>query len=150
MAYEELLTEIESILAKNQEAARFVVAYGEYIEMIDDCVDEPKDVELLNKMTATAQLLFSSNYWRRNADYLGLIEQTIHTVYFNVVEWEQSDEAWKRRDAKALSHVGYFMLFAILLLETRDPKLVQRLSLKFMERAHLMHIQDLSQEEKAA
>lgn len=150
MEYEDLIAEIGQLLADKPEAKRFVIAYGEYIEMIDDMVDEPKDISLIDRCTAMSQLIFSSEYWQRNSQQLSVVEQLIHTIYFNVVQWESAPEAWKRRDAKALSHVGYFMLFAVLLLETRDSSLVQRISLRFMEKAHKQHLHDLSEEENKA
>ncbi len=148
--YSDMLQQIKDILEKNPDALKFVLAYGEYIEMVDDIVDEPKDVELVDRCTALATDLFSSNYWLQNSRSLILVERVIHMTYFNVVKWEKSEEAWKRRDAKAMSHVGYMMLFAILLLETGDSQLVQSIAIQFMEKAHLEHISDLTPEEQLA
>jgi hypothetical protein len=140
--YKNTLDKIHGILCDNEEAYNFIVTYGEYTELVDDAVDEPKNIEVLEKLTNYASKVFSCNYWHKNGQQLFLVEQVIHLVYFNVVKWETAKEEWKRRDAKALSHCGYYMLFAVLLLETRNMNLVQELALDFMERNHLIHLQD--------
>ena len=144
--YEAVLKRCFDLLVDNQEAYNFVIAYGEYVEIIDDMVDEEKNTELVAKFTSLATLLFSSNYWQKNGQQLILVEGLIHVMYFATVQWENAIEPWKRRDAKAMSHVGYYMLFAILLLETRDTKLVEEIALEFMECAHLHHFEDMSAE----
>lgn len=140
------MQKVESILAKNPEAYSFVSAYSEYVHLVDDLIDEPKDIEYVDKLTFISGQIFSSNYWLKNCDRLLLIEQLIHIIYFNSVQWEKSNEHWKQRDAKVLSHCGYYMLFAVLLLETKDSLLVQEISLEFMEKCHLEHLGDMSYE----
>jgi hypothetical protein len=148
--YNHVVAEISEILRKNPEASRFITAYGQYVEHIDDMVDEDKEVELIDKSSFLASQIFSSNYWLKNAHYLLIVEQLIHIIYFNTLKWEKAEELWKRRDAKAMSHCGYYMLFAVLLLETQDPALVQKISLGFMERCHVYHLNDLSYQELTA
>lgn len=141
-----LMKDLNEILFDKPECFAFVCAYSDYVECIDDLVDEPHNIELIDKTTFLAEQLFSSNYWLKNCNQLHIVEQLIHIIYFNSVAWENSAESWKQRDAKALSHCAYYMLFAILLLETKDTKLVQKISLQFMERSHLLHFEDMSKE----
>ncbi len=144
--YADLYNRVAEILAHNLEAKNFALAYGEYIEVIDDMVDETVTPKMVDDSTFMASKLFSSNYWTANRNYFLVVEQLIHIIYFNTVKWERSNEMWKRRDAKALSHCGYYMLFAVLLLETQDSALVQEIALEFQEKAALEHLEDLPKE----
>lgn len=142
--HQALCDEIGRILyEKSPESAMFITMYSEYVHVVDDLVDEPKCVELVDKVTTLATQLFSSNYWTRNSQQLVLVEQLIHVFYFASVEWETSNEPWKRRDAKAMSHIGYSMLFAVMLLETKNLELVKKMAIQFMESCHLNHLNDM-------
>jgi len=144
--YQELFKKFDEVLGKKPEALRFVIAYGRYIEVVDDLVDEPKNLTFIRNATEQAALLFTSNYWLANGRELILVERVIHMVYFASVKWETATELWKQRDAKVLSHAGYFMLFAILLLESGDQERCQEMLLEFMEKVHAEHYGDLPPE----
>jgi hypothetical protein len=58
-----------------------------------------------------------------------------------MVEWELSEIEWKRRDARALNHCAYNMLFAVIILECGDAAL-RKISVRFREHAHERHIND--------
>lgn len=141
-----VLEEVKRILEKNQEAKLFIGAYTEYVHAIDDLVDEDKNVTKIDRTTDLASRIFNSNYWIKNRDQLYLIEQLIHVFYFVSVEWETSEELWKQRDARVISHMGYAMFLAVLLLETRDTLIVQGIAAKFMEASHLKHLGDMTPE----
>lgn len=126
---------------KDQKIGRFVRAYGEYVEVIDDLVDEPKDIALIQKMTSLATALFSSDYWRERGHMLRLVEQTINLTYFVSVKWETSGDSYLRREARALSHCGYNMLFAVLILEC-GAEAAQSIAAEFMESCHNHHKDD--------
>lgn len=140
-ASQEFWAELVNLFIDRPEAHEFVLHYGEYIENIDDLVDEPKDVERVKKVTEQAARLFNSPYWKKWGDKLYLLERITHLTYFDSVCWESADEEWKRWDAKCLSHCGYNMLFAIILIEFGEDKL-RSISLRFREHAHLRHIND--------
>ncbi len=138
----ELVAEIHQLLQGKEEAIRFVIAYGQYVEHIDDLVDEPKSIPLIQTTILEAADIFSSNYWRRNGDYLRITEKLINLEYFDSVAWEAAaNEEWKRRDARVMSHAAYHMLFAILLLECGDDA-TRKICLRFREQAHLKHLHD--------
>lgn len=126
---------------KDPKIGRFVRSYGEYVEVIDDLVDEPKDVVMIQKMTSLAVVLFSSDYWRERGSMLRLVEQTINLTYFVSVKWETSNDAYLRRDARALNHCGYNMLFAVLILEC-GAEAAQSVAAEFMESCHSHHKDD--------
>src|SRR5205823_5785966 len=108
----------------SEEAQQFIQNYVSYIEAIDDLIDND-DIKLIDVITEKALKLFSSNYWTKNSIYLRLVEQVTHVLYFCSVEWEKSPVAWKRRDAKILSHCGYLMPLAIFLFETNNIQLTE-------------------------
>jgi len=137
----ELLAECCKLLEHNQDAVRFILAYGEYIEHIDDLVDEEKDNNRNRKLLEYSSMVFNSNYWCKYRSQLYLLERMIHNTYFDSVTWETSTDEWKRRDAKCLSHCGYMMLFAVVLIECGEEAL-NGFTLRFREHAHLRHIND--------
>ena len=141
--------EITFSMLLSSEAKQFLSNYVNYLELIDDAIDND-DPTLVDIITEKALKLFSSNYWTKNSIYLRLIEQITHVLYFNSVAWENSPVAWKRRDAKALSHCGYLMPIAIFLHETGNMTLAKDIALKLMERSHLGHMEDLTKEEYVA
>lgn len=129
-----------------EDAQIFIINYVDYIELIDDLVDKDEKI-LVDKITERSLKLFSCNYWHKNSQYLRLIEQITHIIYFNSVNWENSNIAWKRREAKAMSHFGYLMPLAIFLFETNNYELTSKLALQLQERSHLTHMEDLTQKE---
>jgi hypothetical protein len=137
----ELVKEIAQILEGKPEATAFVIHYGNYLEMVDDLIDEPKDVELIGRTIALASDLFSSHYWQQHCAQLWLVEKLVHRQCMDSVAWEHSPEDWKRRDARCLSHAGYNMLFAVIQLEAGTEAL-RKISLRFREQAHLKHLHD--------
>ena len=149
--YSTVFREIDIIFKErlSDEAQQFILSYVSYLEVIDDSIDND-DSSLVDIITEKALKLFSSNYWTKNSIYLRIIEQITHVIYFNSVEWEKSNVAWKRRDAKAMSHFGYLMPLAIFLLETKNLNLTRELALKLQERSHLAHMEDLTHEEHIA
>lgn len=137
----ELLADICTMFEGHNEASEFILLYGAYIEPIDDLVDEEKDVKNVRLVGELAARLFNCTYWKKWGNCLYLVERLIHNTYFDSVVWESADEEWKRRDAKCLSHAGYNMLFAVVLLEFGEDAL-KGLSLRFREHAHKRHLGD--------
>lgn len=141
----ELVEHVRVLLAHNQDALNFVVAYGEYAELVDDLVDEVFCVKRLARMTALASQLFTSNYWQQRGHQLLMVEQLNNLSFFHTVEWEKAPEQWKRTDARSLNHTAYNMLFAILILEHGIEK-VREITLRFRESAHLNQLTDTYEE----
>lgn len=136
-----LLIEITELFSEKPEACQFIKLYGEYIELIDDLVDEIVSPMMVEKQTRLGALISSHPYWDKNKAILYLVERLIHNAYFDSVKWEDAQEEWKRRDSKCLSHSGYNMLFAVILIEFGEDKLTE-LSLRFREHAHKKHLKD--------
>lgn len=134
----ELLKEINEILTPYPEALAFINAYNEYVHLIDDIVDEKHDVSDILKVFSLAATIYSSNFWQQNKDALWVIEQLINNTYRDSVVWEQSSVAWKRNHAKSLSHCGYNMFYAVILIVAGKDKL-DEISLRFREHSHTKH-----------
>jgi hypothetical protein len=114
----------------------WLTKYLEYVQVVDDCVDEPKDSNSVRDLTKLASLVFNHNYWVQYRANLLLLERITHCTYFDAVIWEQANEEWKRRDARVLTHCGLNMLYAVILIEFGEDKLAE-VSLKHREFAHL-------------
>lgn len=136
-----LLLELTELLKDKAEASEFLFLYGQYGELMDDVVDEPQSIVTTERMADFANKVNNCAYWIKHRQYLWVIERLIHNAYFDTVRWEKADEEWKRRDAKAMSHCGYYMLFAVILIEFGIEKL-NEISLRFRNHAHLKHIND--------
>lgn len=145
--YQGAFREIQEHLASRipESALTFILGYGKYVGYIDDLIDEPSNPKTVSETTSYAAKLFSSNYWTENSQYLRVIEQLVHVIYFSSLDWEKAPEAWKRRDARVLSHCGYYMILAVYLHETRDVEATKRLAAKLLELNHAEHLEDLTQ-----
>jgi hypothetical protein len=137
----ELLATLCELFNGKDEAMEFIVHYGQYIETVDDMIDEPFTEDRVRLLTAQAATVFNLAYWKKWSYALYAVERLIHNTYFDSVKWQKAEEEWKRRDAKCMSHAGYNMLFAIILLEFGEAKL-EELSLRFRHHAHERHLED--------
>lgn len=140
-----LWKELKSLILSHdegQDILEFLSFYQDYIHAVDDLIDEKFCPELLGKVNSFACVCFSSNLWRKHCDKLFFVEQLINNQYYDSVLWEQKENAeWKRKDAKALSHAGYNMLFAIIYHFFGREKL-REFSSRFREKTHLKHLLD--------
>lgn len=134
----EAYQEIYDLIGHNNEACKFVLMYGDYVEMIDDIVDEPKNPALILKAFNHAMALFSLPFWIQNHQALILVDCLINNEYADSLEWEKSEEGFKQADAKVMSHCGYNMMFAVVLLVSGYEGL-RKISAKFRQWAHLKH-----------
>lgn len=137
----ELKSKIEGLLKHNQDALFFVCGYSEYAHLVDDLVDEPFNLERLQKTAAYANVLFSCPYWKMHGEKLRLLELTINLTYFDSAKWEKSNSDYLKREAKSLSHCGYNMLFAVLIIECGFDKTAE-ISAEFRESCHNLHKDD--------
>lgn len=137
----ELLLELSQLFLEKSEAVQFLHLYGTHCELIDDLVDEKTTPELVDKLGQLRMDIDACPFWNKHKTYLFLVERLIHNTYFDSVKWEKSEDEWKRRDAKALSHVAYNMLFAVIIIEFGYETL-EKYSIRFREHAHKRHIND--------
>jgi G:T-mismatch repair DNA endonuclease (very short patch repair protein) len=138
----QLLIELTELLSTRPEAVEFLHLYGNYGELVDDLVDEPGNPKIVEEADKLSIQISQCAYWQKHQQHLWVVRWLVHNTYFDTVKWESASEEWKRRDAKALSHCGYMMLFAVILLEFGIDTL-NKFSLRFREHAHLKHINDL-------
>lgn len=137
-----LLTELTELFVGHEDASEYLYLYGEYCEVMDDLVDEPGRSEDVDRAGLLKIKLGQSKYWLKYCHILSFIERFIHHTYFDMVQWERAEEEWKRRDARALNHCSYWMLFAVILIEFGD-EVLRKYSLRFREHAHKRHLQDI-------
>lgn len=142
-----LLMRVKELLAPVPAAEHFVVRWTEYVHLIDDIIDG--DVELdanvLLKLTAWAAEIFSSEYYHQFRQFLYPVVILTNNTYGDSVQWEHSDEAWKRRHADALRHTGYDMFFIIVMIHCGYEKM-REISIEFREYSHLKHLKDYSED----
>lgn len=133
-----IIAETYELIKHDPDACSFILNYGEYVEAIDDIIDEEKNPELILKTFNLAMQLFSSPFWIKYHQQLMLVDTLINNQYADSVEWEKSNEQWKKDDAKCMSHVGYDMFFAVVcLVAGRDA--LRSISSKFRHWAHIKH-----------
>ena len=140
-ADKQLLGDLAELFAGKEEALCFLKLYGDYGELVDDQVDESKDINRTQEIDRLKMELSVNPYFLKNYTALWIVERLVHNTFFDSVKWEKSNSEWKRRDAKALSHCGYMMLFAVILIEFGMEEL-NKFSLRFREHAHLKHLND--------
>lgn len=133
--------EIAEMFKEKPKAFFFLCQYIEYIHGIDDLVDEPKNFELIRKVTQLSAIVFNCEYWKEYSNALYLVERIAHNTYFDSVVWENTlvdkgQTNWKLRDSKVLNQCGYNIIFAVILIEFGEKKL-EEFSLKFRNYSHL-------------
>lgn len=138
----ELLADLCKLFDGHDEAIQFVHLYGEYCEVMDDLVDEDKSINRIEKAGRLRMDISVHPYWLKWCGQLAIVERLIHNQYFDMVIWESADEEWKQRDARALNHCAYLMLFAIIMIEFGDETL-KKFSLRFRNHAHERHLEDI-------
>lgn len=132
---EELQKKLQDLFKSRLVAFEFVCLYLDYCHMVDDLVDEGKNIDLVNKTIAMASRVFNTTYWKQHGHALILVDRIIHNKYFDCVKWEHSNEEWKQSHARVLNHCGYDMLFAVILLEFGEETL-NAVSMEYREFAH--------------
>lgn len=137
-----LLVEINELLHNKPDAIEFLNLCIENGEIIDDIIDEGFTPELLEKQLRLHDAVNNCNYWMQHKQYLWVIGRLIHNTYFDSVKWESSTEEWKRIEAKCMSHCGYMMLMAVILIECGE-EVLNKYSLRIREHAHMKHCMDI-------
>lgn len=143
----QLLTELAELFKEKPEAVEYLYLFGQLCEVADDLVDGDISIpEGVEKIGLLRQQLSVCPYWTKNYQHFWMTERLVHHQYMNMVQWEHSTEEWKRRDARALSHCAYNILFGVILFEFGDQVLA-----KFADRirthAHELHLNDLCPQE---
>ena len=124
-----------------EDARMFLTLWAQYIELADDLIDEPTDKEKVRAFIEFGPQVFSCNFWLQHGVNFWLLERVICLTYNDTVDWEKAEEKWMRVDAKALSHCGYDMFFAVIIFQL-GYKTAQSISRQYREYAHRKHSHD--------
>ena len=122
----------------NNEPREFLFLYAQYCELIDDLVDEEKNIDRIRQAFLVAGKVFNCNYWLKWRHCLFLVDRLAHNTYFDSVTWETSDEEWRRQHAKVYSHAAINMTLSVILIEFGDDKL-KELSPRLRELCYDLH-----------
>jgi len=134
----EIYKEIYQLIGHDEDACKFVLMYGNYVEMIDDIIDESHDGELVLKAFSHAMLMFTTPFWLKWHEQLLLVDALNNNQYADSLIWEKSEDSWKREDARCLSHCGYNILYAVIyLVAGRDA--LRKVSERFRQWSHMKH-----------
>jgi hypothetical protein len=139
---EELHDRYVHMFVGHEDAFDFLKLSNAYFEIVDDLIDEPKNLDKIKRCTALAGLFYNHTYWIKHRTTLWIVERLIRCQYLDSVKWEHSDEEWMKRDAKALSHSAVNLVFTVILIEFGQDVL-DNFSAEFRENAHRLHINDL-------
>jgi len=107
---------LRTVCCGDEDAVRFLLAWREYVHLIDDIVDgdtAPLDVI---RVGAMANSLFSCPFYLRHTSQLYVTVQLLTCAYRDSVHWEHSPDAWRRQIADVLRHSGADMVRAVALL----------------------------------
>lgn len=123
----------------NSQALLFMVLWHEYLHEIDDLIDNHiTDAQKFLRCLASANRVYSTDFYRANAPALGMIVQTVTNTYADSVLWEKEDVEWKRQWADVTRHCGLEMIFAVANL-TGGYDLMRSISLQLKEYAYICH-----------
>jgi hypothetical protein len=114
---QQLEQNLKKLFIGHDEAYEFLLLYCQYSGLIDDLVDEEKDIQRVRQTSWYAGLVFNCNYWKKFGHILYIVDRLCHNNYFDSVIMEQSDVEWKRQHALIYSHTGMQMTLAVILLE---------------------------------
>lgn len=137
----ELYEQYQQMFVGHEEAWDFLKLSNAYFEIVDDLIDEPKNIDFIKRCTALSGLFYNHTYWVKHRTTLWIIERMIRCQYMDSVDWEQSDEEWKKQHAKVLSHPSVMLVFTVVLIEFGQDVL-DNFSSKFRENAHRLHLGD--------
>jgi len=127
-----MMNKLAELFRDKQEAWMFLEAHNQYINQIDDLIDEEFNRERFLKVLYLSSLIYSCAYFIRNRSVLLPIEHNILNTYADSVEWENSGEDKKVRAADVIRHCGQEMIFAIIKLEF-GYEMLRQLSSKLRE-----------------
>lgn len=107
---------LRALCCGNEDAVRFLLAWREYVHLIDDIVDGDASPVDVIRVGAMANSLYSSPFYRRHTDQLYVTVQLLTVAYRDSVQWEKSTDAWRREIADVIRHSGADMVRAVALL----------------------------------
>ena len=102
----------------NEQAMDFLANHwSPYVHQIDDIMDGDRPVKRDQLKTfALAAKLYAHPFYLANLPSLQMIALLVTATYADVVDWETSDDAWKRNWVDAYRHCGMDMVIAVALI----------------------------------
>jgi hypothetical protein len=103
----------ERITLGNKEAQDFLRAYGTYIHLVDDVIDEKLDDEIKLISFVSARDVYTHPFFLKNPS-LKMVDVLCTNAYSDCVAWEKSEVEWKRQWADHFRHFGSEMALAAI------------------------------------
>ena len=111
----QLLAKLQLYLSHDQDAIRFIKAFGSYCHEIDDIIDEKiTDPEKILRTFVNAAAIYSCNFYQRFADRLYPTVLLITNEYADSVKWEKNDDSYKEHISDVLRSCGNNMLILVV------------------------------------
>jgi len=112
-----MMNKLAELFRDKQEAWMFLEAHNQYINQIDDLIDEDFNKERFLKVLYLSSLIYSCDYFIRNRSVLLPIEHTIINTFADSVDWETCGESKKVHAADVMRHCQQEMIFTVIRLE---------------------------------
>lgn len=138
---QELYLKYEAMFQGHEEAWDFLKLSNAYFDVVDDLIDEPKNIPRIERCTGLAGLFYNHSYWIKHRTTLWIIERMIRCQYLDSVKWMASDEQWKKEHGKVLSHPSVMLVFTVIFIEF-GQSVLDEFSSEFRENAHKLHLGD--------
>lgn len=132
---------IAEIFKDHPDAWEWIKAYNAYGHMIDDVIDERLDPNLVLRLCATAELLFSMPFYLANKPRIDAVNEVIRSQYYDSIKWEKSTAKYFRDQAKCLSHCGIEMFFCVIRIIAGEL-VAREVSTEFRRRTFVLHKDD--------
>lgn len=138
----EFLKQLQAKYFQNRpDLEKFCLSYVMLQHLIDDVVDEPKDIRRTTEAFSLARMIWSSPLYLKWKTALDVVDELANDAYECSEIWKDSTEEWKRVHADVLRHQGYNIFFAIIYLECGRNAL-KEVSQHFREYSHYKHLED--------
>jgi len=120
------------------DAAEFLTGWHIYCHLIDDIVDgdTPFTNERFLEVLMLANKVYSLPFYRTYAPMLSSVVAMVTNTYADSVEWEKSDEEYKRKVADVIRQCGNEMIYAVANI-CGGHTLMRKISLRLREAAYL-------------
>lgn len=107
------------LIQKDPDAMLWLVAYGIYVNAIDDIIDQdiPKDktkAQFILEQFEFAEVVYSNDFYIRHVNKLRPLVKMTSGAYMQSVKWEESPEKWKSQIADSLRQIGNEVILAVI------------------------------------
>lgn len=106
-------TAIHRACLGNPEAIEWLSMWSPYVHGIDDVEDGPTTSDFRIKLHGQALELFTHPFFLKNLDRLKQVVINCNNAYADVVDWEKSDQKWKKEFADHYRHFGVEVVLTV-------------------------------------